>query len=128
MTPKMMSMTKSKLKRTETLFKRSVQKSDAGIQTDQSSQRLLSAKKTVKLGNETSCSQLGGLGGNLQIEPKPTQPVDPDCYRSDWEDSHIFKKAMRTEATKRGKTIGSEFDITEYSDSKLEYTQTVNDT
>lgn len=31
--------------------------------------------------------------------------IDPDAYKEDWEDSNIYKKAMKSEAIKRGRSF-----------------------
>lgn len=54
----------------------------------------------------------------------PPQIIDPDAYKEDWEDSVIFKRAMRTEAMNRGLPY-SEYEIDE-DEEKVDMTATYN--
>ena len=46
---------------------------------------------------------------------------DPDAYRDDWDQSFVFKKAMKAEAIKRGEPYDSEYDVDE-DDEKVAMT------
>lgn len=50
-----------------------------------------------------------------------TQLIDPDSYKEDWAQSFVYKKAMKTEAIRRGEPYDSDYSVNE-EDEKIEMT------
>ena len=61
---------------------------------------------------------------NADLLVAPTSKLDPDAYKDDWEDSVIYKKAMKAEAIKRGLPY-EEFEVDE-DEERVEMTATYN--
>ena len=86
-----------KLKDKESLFNLSKTKTEMAIQTEESFVKSRgNANKTVKIESDA---------GSLE------RVVDPDAYKEDWVTSLLYKKAMKSEAIKRGEHVDSEFEV-----------------
>ena len=51
-----------------------------------------------------------GIGTDIATKDE-TEFNDPDAYKDDWYDSLVFKRAMKTEAIKRGVRYDSDFSV-----------------
>jgi len=51
---------------------------------------------------------------------------DPDAYKTDWDQSLLFKKAMKQEAIKRGEPYSSDYEVDE-DDEKVAMTVSMVD-
>ena len=92
-----------KLKDKDSLFNLSKTKNEIAIQTEADGDRSYlksrgTMNKTVRIESD---------GGSME------RIVDPDKYKEDWVTSLIYKKAMKSEAIKRGKRVDSEYEVDE---------------
>jgi len=85
-----------KLKDKESLFNLSKTKTEMCIQTD--------AESFVK-------TSKGNANKTVKIESDAGSLVDPDAYKEDWVTSLLYKKAMKSEAIKRGQHVDSDFEV-----------------
>ena len=62
-------------------------------------------------------------GADGKVESGTHLISDPDAYKTDWNNSMVFKRAMKTEAIKRGQRVDSDWECEE-DDDKVEMTAT----
>ena len=80
-----------------------------------------SIKKTVRIESDHLSTKDYNLSQGHDSCSQFARATDPDAYKDDWEESLVYKRAMKAEAIKRGKSY-SEFEFDD-DEEKVEMTQ-----
>ena len=84
----------------------------------------MASRKTVRMQDAETGSEKEMLASVKDFAAGSPQVIDPDAYKEDWEDSIIYKKAMKSEAVKRGRSY-DKYEVDDDED-RVEMTATYN--